>query len=186
MISQEPAAALAASSAALRGRARRALPGAGRLWPWAPALLLGSLLGTELVVLWCVLDDPTFSFESDYYRKAVDWDARRARQRQSDQLGWLAQASAATSASGSVLSVRLLDARGAAICGAQVHAIAFHNARAARELAFSLHEESPGLYRAPLGSTRAGLWEVRLSATRALDVYESTLRFEVAPEGSKR
>ena len=60
----------------------------GRVWAWVPALLLGGLLGTQLTVLHYVLEDPSFALESDYYRKAVSWDAQRELERASAALGW--------------------------------------------------------------------------------------------------
>jgi nitrogen fixation protein FixH len=162
----------------------RAFIASGRIWAWVPGLLLAGLLGTQLLVLSSVLDDPTFATEGDYYRKAVDWDAHMARERQSLALGWLATAQVTPSAeSRSAVSVRLRDARGNAVSLAQVHAIAFHNARAAHPLELQLGESTPGEYGADLGVARPGLWELRLSASRGGDSYEATLRFEV-PAGS--
>jgi nitrogen fixation protein FixH len=156
----------------------------GRIWAWVPGLLLAGLLGTQLFVLRSALDDPTFATEDDYYRKAVDWDAHMARERQSVALGWLATAQV-TAAPGArrALAVRLRDARGGAISSAQVHAVAFHNARAAHPIALELGESAPGEYGADLGVARPGLWELRLSASRGGDSFETTLRFEV-PAGS--
>jgi len=149
-------------------------------WPWVPALLLGSLLGTQLAVLSSALDDPAFSTEPDYYRKALDWDAQQARARESQALGWTARASTdAANAAATTVSVSITDAEGAPVSGARVGAMAFPNVRAteARELTF--RELSPGLYRAELGAARAGLWELRCSASRGQQRFESTLRFEI-------
>jgi len=154
------------------------------VWPWVPALLLTSLIGMQLAVLSSTLDDPTFATEADYYRKATDWDAQQARARQSQALGWTARARVEASAgAGHALSVSLEDARHAAIDGAEVRAIAFHNARAGQPRELILPELSPGVYRAELGAARAGVWELRLSAKRDPDRYETTLRFEIDPAG---
>jgi nitrogen fixation protein FixH len=153
-----------------------------RLWPWIPALLLGSLIGAQMTVLAFVLDDPTFATEADYYRKAVDWDARRARERESQALGWTAQLRV-QSRPERPISLQLSDALGRAVVSARVSGVAFHNARAGHPLALMFEEESPGLYRVPLGAVRPGLWELRLSATRDRDSYETTLRFEVPFDG---
>jgi nitrogen fixation protein FixH len=153
---------------------------ASRLWPWVPALLLTTLIGVQMTVLASVLDDPTFATEPDYYRKAVDWDARMARERQSQALGWTARARAeARSPNVSQLTVRLVDAQGMAVSGARVHASAFHNARSAHARELMLVEVSPGVYGADLGSSRPGVWELRLAAQRGPDSYETTLRFEL-------
>jgi nitrogen fixation protein FixH len=156
----------------------------GRIWAWVPALLLGGLLGTQLFVLRSALDDPSFSTEEDYYRKAVDWDTHMTRERQSLALGWLATAQVSASPGArSALSVRLRDAHDAAVSLAGVRAVAFHNARAAHPLALALVESKPGEYGADLGAARPGLWELRLSVTRGADSYETTVRFEV-PAGA--
>lgn len=152
----------------------------GRLWPWIPAILLTTLIGAQMTVLASVLDDPTFATERDYYRKAVDWDARRATERRSQALGWTARAGVeARSPNVNPLTVRLVDAHGAAVSGARVHASTFHNARAAHARELALSEVSPGLYGADLGPARPGLWELRLAAERGPDSFEATLRFEL-------
>ena len=150
------------------------------VWPWVPALLLVSLLGTQLLVLSSVLDDPTFATEPDYYRRALDWDSQRALARESQALGWRATVSSGAGSPANELTVSLLDGRGNPVAAASVRALAFPNARAgqARELTFD--ERSPGVYRALLGTARPGLWELRLSARRAQQRFESTLRFELA------
>jgi nitrogen fixation protein FixH len=169
-----------ADVAAREARARRR--GAG-LWPWVPALVLLSLLGGQLVVLTSTLDDPTFSTERDYYRKAVDWDARMARQRASEALGWSSSARLVSSANGVTrLRVQLTDAHGQSIHGAALRATAFHNARAALPLELELRETEQGSYEAELGKVRPGLWEVRLSAERGGAECESTLRVDVTAE----
>ena len=157
----------------------------GGIWPWVPALLLATLIGTQMTVLVSVLDDPTFATEPDYYRKAVDWDARMARQRQSRALGWAARASVESpSPDARELMVHLVDARGLGVSGARLRATALHNARAASPLELAPREVSPGVYRADLGPARPGLWELRLAAQRGEDSYDTTLRFELEPTRS--
>jgi nitrogen fixation protein FixH len=154
---------------------------AARLWPWVPALLLVSLIGTQLTVLASVLDDPTFATEGDYYRKAVDWDAHMARQRQSQALGWTARVrTGEPEAAGRAVAVTLVDARGEAVRGARAHGIAFPNTRAAQPRELIFEEAAPGVYRVLMPAERAGLWELRLSAARGSDAYEATLRFELS------
>jgi nitrogen fixation protein FixH len=153
-----------------------------RFWPWVPAFLLVSLIGTQLGVLSLVLDDPTFATEDDYYRKAVEWDARMARERQSRALGWTARASVASLAGGdATLSLELQSTRGP-VSGAEVHGAAFPNARAGGPSELSFEESAPGVYRAKLSAPRAGQWELRLLARQGTDAYETTLRFEVVRE----
>ncbi len=163
----------------VENRSRRRRFAGGRLWPWVPALLLGSLIGAQMTVLAFVLDDPTFATEKDYYRKAVDWDARMLRERQSQALGWTARLSVGSGPERPV-SLRLWDAQGNAVSNARVNGIALHNARAGHPLVIALEEVSPGLYQVELGAVRPGIWELRLHATRDRDSYESTQRFELS------
>lgn len=156
----------------------------GQIWAWVPMLILVGLIGTQLVVLRNVLDDPTFAIEHDYYQQALDWDAHRARQRSSGALGWKSNASAETSpgTASAKLQVRLSNAGGEALRGARLSLLAFHNARAAHPLQLEAEETAPGLYEAELGDARPGLWELRLHVVRGPDVYDERVRIEVGPE----
>ena len=151
----------------------------GRVWAWVPALLLGGLLGTQLTVLHYVLEDPSFALESDYYRKAVSWDAQRELERASAALGWQAQLEATPSAHGTRLRVQLSDAAGGALAGATVRVQAFANARAAQQFELELAETAPGSYSAELPSAAHGLWEFRLQATRGSARFAKIVRLSV-------
>ena len=159
-------------------RARASTRWAGR-WAWAPAGLLVALIGTQLGVLATVLDDPTFSTEPDYYRKAVDWDAQMAQARDSRALGWSTSVRILPEASPPQLELSLSGPHGEPLTGARIHALAFFNARAARPLQLELKEVSPGDYRADFGARHPGLWEVRVEAARGTERYQATLRLEV-------
>ena len=156
---------------------------AARFWACVPALLLVSLIGAQLLVLSRVLHDPAFATEEDYYRKAVDWDAHQARQRQSQALGWHAVLSnePALEARLTRVQARLTDASGNALVGLRVGALAFHNARSAQTIDALLKEVAPGDYAVELPSLRPGVWEFRLSAARGADVHEQVFRLEIEP-----
>jgi FixH protein len=159
-----------------------ALYSSGRLWAWAPGVLLAGLLGTQLTVLHSVLDDPSFALEPDYYRKAVAWDAQRELERVSQALGWHAAISAgpAPRARGLGLQLQLRDAQGDPLTGAAVHVTAFANARAARVFEAPLLETAPGTYAAEIPSSVPGLWEFRIEAARGADRYAEVLRQSVS------
>ena len=93
-------------------------------------------------------------------------------------LGWTARADGASGATPAVtLTVR--DAQGAPVSGAAVRAQAFSNVRAGQARDLTFREIEPGVYRAELGPARPGLWELRMSATRGQQQFESALRFEL-------
>jgi nitrogen fixation protein FixH len=157
-----------------------------RLWPWVPALLLGSLLGTQLVVLSRVLDDPSFAVENDYYQKALHWDAERTRVERSHALGWTATGEAHAASGGqALLVIALRDGHGAALSGAELELLAFHNARAAAPLSLHAKEVRPGEYQTELDHPRPGRWEVRVHALRGKETYDEVLRLDVAPTGPR-
>lgn len=165
---------------------RRAARSRAALWPWVPALLLVSLLGTQLAVLSATLDDPAFATEPDYYRKALDWDSLQARARQSQALGWAARATAVPGerASGAVsISLAIDDGHGLPVSGAAVRAQAFPNVRARQVRELGFREASPGVYVAELGAARPGIWELRASAARGEQQFETTLRLELGAPG---
>jgi nitrogen fixation protein FixH len=155
-------------------------------WAWAPAALLVTLIGTQVSVLAAVLDDPTFSTEPDYYRKAVDWDAHMARTRESQALGWSTRARVEPAEPGASrtpwLTLWVSDRYGKPVSGAHLQALAFFNARAARPLTLSPTEVAPGEYRAGLNADHAGVWELRLAAQRGAEHYETSLRIELTRE----
>jgi nitrogen fixation protein FixH len=162
---------------------RAAIFSSGLLWAWVPGVLLASWLGTELLVLHSVLDDPSFALEPDYYRKAVAWDAQRDLARESQALGWHAAlvAEPTARARGLALRVEFRDAQGAPLGGAVVHAQAFANARAARVFEAALVETAPGTYTAEIPSSVIGIWEFRLEATRGAQRFAEVLRKGVSP-----
>ena len=161
---------------------------ASRAWAWAPLVLLVGLIGTQLVVLGNVLHDPAFATEPDYYQKGVDWDASQAQKRQSSALGWQSALHAESLAvpGHTLLRVRLDDAHGRALVGARLRATAFHNARAARAFELRFEETAEGSYDEDLGSARAGLWELRLHATRGADSYDRVFRLDLEPVQAAR
>jgi len=159
-----------------------ALRSSGKLWAWAPGVLLTALLGTQLSVLHSVLDDPSFALEPDYYRKAVAWDTRRELERASQALGWHAELDAelGRQARGIDLRVQLRGGRGEPLTGAALRVQAFANARAARVLEAVLQETAPGTYSAELPSSVLGLWEFRLEATRGSEHFAEAVRQSVS------
>ena len=151
----------------------------GRIWAWVPVLLLGGLLGTQLTVLHYVLEDPSFALESDYYRKAVSWDAQRELERASAALGWQAQLTATPAPQGTRLRLQLKDAGAGPLSAAAVRLQAFANARAAQQFEVALAQTAPGVYEGNLPSAANGVWEFRLQATRGAARFAKIVRLSV-------
>lgn len=152
----------------------------GRLWPWAMALVLGLTIGGNLLVFRLARGDASFAVEPDYYAKAVAWDSTRALEARSDALGWTIEAALTPAEGGLHLMITLHTAGGTAVEGATVSVEATHNARASRILSHTLRSSSPGTWEGLLPSSRSGLWEVRVTATRGRDHFLRTLRLDTS------
>lgn len=144
------------------------------LWPW----LLGGLLAVHasflIGVAFIASSDRSFAVEPDYYGSAVAWDESQAARRASAALGWQAhgEIGAATGLFGDrMLEFALRDDHGDAIDDAVVEVTFFHHARAKERRTETLPPLGDGSYGMSLPLRRGGLWEVRLKATRADDVF---------------
>ncbi len=160
-------------------------PGSG--WPIGIALILGTTVIGNLIVMRIANDDPSFAIESNYYQKAVAFDSTMSAERNSAKLGWVATTSVARDSIASLvqLKVSIANASMQPVTGLAVDAQARFNARANDILSVTLREVSPGVYVAPLRVTYAGVWEVRVNARRkedsgVKDAFVSTERVEVS------
>jgi hypothetical protein len=158
------------------------------LWKWAPVLLLGSLLSGLGAMVFIATGDPSFAVEPEYYQKALDWDREREQQASNARLGYrLGVQVEAQSAPGAAreLVLRLEDATGQPIHGANVEVTAFHNARAAEIVRAKLVEQAPGSYVQRLPLVRPGLWELRVVAKRAGIRFTHVTRLELGEHGKR-
>lgn len=135
---------------------------ATRLWPYAPAFLLCSLIGTQLLVLQAVLFDPGFSVEADYYRKALEWDTQQEQARQRLELGWQLLLTTTSQQRSTQIEVQLVDREGVRVKGATLSVEAFANARSHFRLYQEFQAVGDGVYLARLAPTGTGLWELRI------------------------
>src|SRR5664279_5249071 len=100
----------------------------GWYWPWLIAALLVATVAGQGVMLYAAASDPTFAVEPDYYKKAVDFDDVIAQEAANQRLGWGASAViGARAAAGAEFTLRLADAKGAAMPGARVTVVAINN-----------------------------------------------------------
>jgi hypothetical protein len=143
-------------------------------------------VGANIWVAVIANDDPSFSIENDYYRKAVGWDSTMAQMRENTRLGWHVTPTfdAFTARDGTTLHLRLSDSSGATIRGASVHVAALYNARAGRVLEGTMLADSAETYALRLPVAHPGQWEVRFDIHRGADRYTSSVRLEaVAADG---
>ncbi len=154
-------------------------PGMG--WPIGIAALLAATVAGNLAVMRIAGDDPAFAVEPDYYRKAVLYDSTLAQAARNQALGWTAESRFAPLAPGreTPLRVTLTDSAGAPVAGATVQVTAMFNARAADRLEATLAPQPDGSYAATLPVAHAGLWEVRIEATRGGDRFTASHRLDV-------
>ena len=97
-----------------------------------------------------------------YYERAARYDGPRAEQRASDKLRWHTD----VTHTGDLLEVRLQDAAGAPVRGAQVAVTGYHRAHAGAPIAVGLIEAAPGAYRTRIAIARRGWWDLAVHADR--------------------
>jgi len=155
-------------------------------WPIGVAIILALTVGANIWVAVIANDDPSFSIENDYYRKAVGWDSTMEQMRENARLAWHVESAfdEFTAKDGATLHVKLSDASGTPIRGATVRVAALYNARAGQILQGSMSADTPATYALHLPVTHPGEWEVRLDIHRGSDRYTSSVRLEaVAADG---
>lgn len=150
----------------------------GMAWPLGVAVILGATVAANIWVMTLANSDPSFSVESDYYKKAVNYDSTMAQERANLSLGWAVVTQFAPINDGrhTLLTVTLRDAAAAPLSGAHIAIMARFNARANDTLTAVLHESAPGSYTDALPIAHAGEWEVRVDATRNGARYSSSTR----------
>lgn len=160
-------------------------PTAVQRWTW-PVAILG-LLGLNIAITAALVirssNDPSFAAESNAYEKAVRWDEHLAQIQFNRSLGWTAAMKIESAANGRhELTIELRDPKGAGVTDTNVRVETFHHARAADVRMITLAQDSgtPGMYRAPIDIPRAGLWEVRLTATQVHNTFTAEETITVA------
>jgi len=171
------------------------------LWPVGLVTLLSGSIAICVATAIVAARDPSYALEPDYYEQAVSWDESSRARQASLSLGWVAtvQVSDPVDAAGTrTLSVLLVDAAGDPVCADRVEATAFHHARRREPVAlrFGTGDAAPaegpgapisaeaGRWTWSLGPARAGVWQVRLRASRGLSVFIQTLDVQT-PDGGR-
>lgn len=131
-----------------------------------PAILLGGSVVGWAYMIHRAVDDPSFAVERDYYKKASEYDTRKAQLEATRRLGFHAQIIEFTSQGDgtSTLLLELSDRRGEPVDGLTLRGEAFANARASSIVPVEFTNEGKGQYRASVKALQLGLWELRLNA----------------------
>jgi nitrogen fixation protein FixH len=152
-----------------------------------PAMVVGILaigVGASLILMIKATQDPSFSVEPDYYKKAVAFDELRAEEERSERMGWRVTFGTRPIEGQPTqvqVIVRLEDRDGALLDHAEVGLVAAPIARGRELVSAALAPLEPGIYGATLPMARPGLWEVQLEVRREDQRFKKTLRHEVLP-----
>jgi len=160
----------------------------GRAWPYWIAGMLAAHATFLILVAIYTSRDRSFAVEPDYYAKAVSWDASRALERASAELGWSVRSTVGAPSGlfgDRPLRIELENRAGEPVHGARVSVDTFHHARGRERLSVDLPETVPGRYERTLPMRRAGLWEIRLVAERGEASFRHTEVVEVGSESPR-
>lgn len=129
------------------------------------------------VTVYFARNDPSASIEPDYYAKALGFEETIRLREESARLGWTATPTISWSRApgAGTIRVELTDRDGASVTGADVSVVAFASARAAARQSLDLLPAGPGAnrYESALRLGRAGLWHLRITATRDGETFFS-------------
>lgn len=152
-----------------------------RFWMLFPVGLLVTSVSGWLYMVSIAVDDPGFSVESDYYKKASAYDEVIAQRAENQRLGWTVSATRFEgSGDAAVLSFVLRDEQGHPLTGLQVSAQAFPTARGKQQHTLTFLDKGNGLYEARISGATRGLWEVRMEARLGRELFTQTLRPELS------
>jgi len=151
---------------------------AGMGWPIGMAVILGVTVVGNLVMMRIANNDPAFSVEPDYYKKAVFYDSTMAQTHRNLDLGWGVHAFVDSIVQGKPTRLRVVlrDEQARPLLGAAVEATVLFNARANDLTTATLTDEGAGVYTASFPIETPGEWEVRVNAKRDTSHFTSSTR----------
>ncbi|WP_309672825.1 FixH family protein [Gemmatimonas sp.] len=151
---------------------------AGMGWPIGITAILGATVAANLVMMRIANNDPSFSVEPDYYKKAVFYDSTMAQTHRNLDLGWSVQTFADSIVAGKPTRLRVVlrDEKALPLLGATVQATVLFNARANDLTTATLSDEGAGAYTATVPINTPGEWEVRVNAKRDTSHFTSSTR----------
>lgn len=157
--------------------AGEATPRSGRGWPIAVGVLLGMNVVICLSTAYFALSNGGAAVEPDYYQKSLNWTTHAAAMEASRKLGWTTSPSCVpgtTPGQPHTLRITLASRGGTPLDGAKVTFETFPQARANERQTGEMKSLGAGVYEAAIGvAPRAGLWELRVSASRGPDLFRS-------------
>ena len=145
----------------------------GSGWPIALGGVLAITVAANGFLLFQALRDGGMPIESDYYRKAVDWDSTMAQSARNRTLGWRLDATLDPRGN---LSVELTDSAGRPVTGAVVSVAGFAIAFTDGGFAASLTADDQKRYHASVALKHGGIHELRFRVIRGSDRFTSVLR----------
>jgi len=151
----------------------------GRLWAFVPVALLVASVGGVGSLVAIAVRDPGFALEKNYYERAVHWDREREQVATNERLGYGVALVLRDVTDGTELELGLTDRAGVPLRGAVVTVEAFANARSGERRVLRLVAGADGLYRAPLPSARAGLWEFHIDVLAGSEHVTRVVRADV-------
>jgi nitrogen fixation protein FixH len=156
-----------------------------RVWPVIIIAVLVIDVAVGFAMMRVASDDPHAAIESDYYHKAITWDSTMAQAEQNKSLGWTMTPTlgAITSAHDAPLTFRLRDVSGAPITDATILVEAVQVAHAEEIVHVTLSSSPDSSYATTLPMTHAGLWELRVIATRGADRFTTVVRLDANTTG---
>lgn len=141
------------------------------LWPLLVVALIALNMTIVAITVVKANSDPTNATEPNYYDKALKFNTLAAERDASKALGWKCDASFEPGASGTLLTLSLLNHEGKPVEGGVVTAEVFSNLRASERTQVPCEEVLPGVYASRVLVDRAGLWTVRVRAERGAEVF---------------
>ncbi len=153
----------------------------GAWWPVAIGGVLAVTVVANGFLLRAASAPGATATEPDSYHRAIAWDSVAAAVAQAAALGWSAEARMTRQGARLRVDVALTDASGAPIRDAIVMVTAIHNLESTHRATVAL-APVPNGYAALLPSSRAGLWELRITAVRGTDHWMTALRRDAPGE----
>ena len=151
----------------------------GMQWPIGVVVVLVLTIGANIYVAFRANDDPSVSVETDYYQKAVRFDADQAMRRRSERSGWrLALTAAPAATGGQTLTASLVDSTGVPVRGAVVRFTALAVARG-NDPVRGTAREAGDQYVATLLMIRRGLWDVSVEVVRGSERFVAAQRLDL-------